>query len=210
MDKTVQGRIFEPFFTTKERGQGTGLGLATVFGIISQSRGHINVYSEVGKGTTFKLYLPRAEDSVMHARHAVDDLEPPMPGLARSGRGTETILLVEDDAPVRELTMRVLESGGYTVLPAEDGLEAIQAGEQHNGPIHLLLTDVVLPHMNGKQLADQLNAVRPEMAVLYMSGYADNAIDQQGMLAPGVAFLAKPFSIEELNNRVRTVLDKET
>jgi signal transduction histidine kinase len=206
MDDGVKARIFEPFFTTKEEGQGTGLGLATVFGIVKQSGGHIEVYSEVGQGTTFKIYLPRTQEG-QPVSEASSRVLPSVPG--RLIRGTETVLVVEDDPSVRELAVRVLESCGYQVLAAGDGLEALQIGERHDGPIHLLLSDVVLPYMSGSELASQLLHKRPETRVLYMSGYPDGAIAQQGVLAPGIFFLPKPFTIEDLTRTVREVLDGE-
>jgi PAS domain S-box-containing protein len=203
MGDEVKARIFEPFFSTKERGQGTGLGLATVFGIVKQSDGHIEVYSEVGQGTTFKIYLPRIREAEALPEAPFHAL----PSIAvRLARGTETVLLVEDDTPVRELALRALESCGYRVLAAGDGLQALQIGQQHDGPIHLLLTDVVMPQMSGRELAGQLQPRRPEMRVLYMSGYTDNAIARHGVLAPGVAFLPKPFTIEDLTQMVRETL----
>jgi len=200
MDDEVQAHIFEPFFTTKERGQGTGLGLSTVFGIVNQNDGYIWVYSEVGKGTTFKIYFPRTEEA-----------EPETPArtlpLVEDGQGTETILVVEDEAAVRELIVRVLTAHGYQVLEARDGQEALQVSGQHGGSIDLLLTDVVMPRMNGAELNEQLRAARPEIRVLYMSGYTDNAIAQHGVLEPGVNLLPKPFSMEALIHTVRHVLD---
>ena len=204
MDEGVQARIFEPFFTTKEPGQGTGLGLATVFGIVKQGKGRIEVYSEVGHGTTFKIYWPRIQEAGEGAE-APSAAAPAIPGPLVGG--TETVLLVEDEVEVRELAKRILQSCGYPVLTAGDGLEALQMGEEYDGPIHLLLTDVVLPHMRGTDLAGRLVAKRPGMRVLYMSAYTDGAIAQQGVLPPGVFFLGKPFTIEELTQTVREVLD---
>jgi CheY-like chemotaxis protein len=206
MDEDVKARLFEPFFTTKDRGQGTGLGLASVFGIVRQNGGHIEVHSELGQGTTLRAYLPRATVSAREVRRSAEAAEPRRLKHEPQRRGTETVLLVEDDAPVRDMTMRVLESHGYRVLAAGDGLEALQIGQQHDGPIHLLLTDVVLPQMNGRELAEELLPGRPEMRVLYMSGYTDDAIAQHGVLAPGISFVAKPFSIEDLTRTVREVL----
>jgi CheY-like chemotaxis protein len=209
MDDQVRARVFEPFFTTKERGQGSGLGLATVFGIVKQNGGHIEVHSEVGQGTTFKIYLPRTPASKFEALPGADHLEAELLSFQDRRRGTETVLLVEDDAPIKDLAKRVLESYGYRVLAAGDGLQALQIGERYEGPIHLLLTDVVLPQINGKELAEQLQSTRPEMAVLYMSGYTDSAFDQHGELVPGIAFVSKPFTIEELMQGVWQVLDGE-
>jgi CheY-like chemotaxis protein len=199
MDDEVKAHIFEPFFTTKERGQGTGLGLSTVFGIVNQNNGYIWVYSEVGKGTTFKIYFPRVEEA-----------EPEAPAralpLVEDGQGTETILVVEDEAAVRELIVRVLTAHGYQVLEARDGPEALQVSEHHSDPIDLLLTDVVMPHMNGAELCERLRVPRPEMQVLYISGYTDNAIAQHGVLEPGTNLLPKPFSMEGLLHTIRRVL----
>jgi signal transduction histidine kinase len=206
MDDRVKARVFEPFFTTKERGQGSGLGLATVFGIVKQNGGHIEVHSQVGQGTTFEIYLPCTLEPTPETRRAADDLEPEMPSPKSDRRGAETILLVEDDAPIKDLATRVLESYGYRVLAAGDGLQALQIGERYDGPIHLLLTDVVLPQMSGKELAEQLRSVRSGMAVLYMSGYTDGVITRHGELAPGAAFVSKPFTIEELTQKVWQVL----
>jgi PAS domain S-box-containing protein len=197
MSEEVQARLFEPFFTTKEKGKGTGLGLATVFGIVKQNQGYIGVYSEPGQGTTFKIYLPRV---------AEDAPPPPRPPQA-TARGTETLLLVEDEAQVRELTHDILQGQGYQVLAARDGVEALRVAEAHEGPIHLLLTDVVMPRMSGKGLADQLLRTRPEMRVLFTSGYTDNAIVHHGVLAEGIAFLSKPFELEAIARKVRDVLD---
>jgi PAS domain S-box-containing protein len=225
MSDEVKARIFEPFFTTKEREHGTGLGLATVFGIVKQIGGHIEVYSELGQGTTFKIYLPRTKEAEPAAK--IPSRPPAMAGragefdpngwvdeaqayrastLAPLARGSETVLLVEDEPPVRELAVRVLESCGYEVLAAGDGLDALRISEQRDGPIHLLLSDVVLPHMSGKELAEQLKAARPEVRVMYMSGYTDQAIAQHGVLTSGDAFLPKPFTIEELTWKVHELL----
>ena len=200
MTPDVQARIFEPFFTTKPHGKGTGLGLSTVFGIVKQLGGHIFVYSEPGHGSTFKVYLPRVEGAAEPASPA------PEPG-AWIG-GTETVLIVEDDAAIREVVRRVLEMASYTVIEAGTPREALEAAERHSGPVHLLLTDVVMPELTGRQLADRLLRQRPRLAVLYMSGYTDDAIVHQGRLDPDTAFLQKPFTPEWLLRRVREVLDQ--
>ncbi len=200
MDDEVKAHIFEPFFTTKERGQGTGLGLSTVFGIVNQNGGYVWVYSEVGKGTTFKVYFPRAEElGVQEPAHTLP--------LVEDGKGTETLLVVEDEVAVRELVVRVLKAHGYQILEAGDGPEALQISEQHDGPIDLLLTDVIMPRMNGGELHERLRVPRPEMRVLYISGYTDDAIAHHGVLDPGTRLLSKPFSMEALIHAVRSALD---
>jgi len=200
MSQEVKARIFEPFFTTKELGRGTGLGLATVFGIVKQSGGDIWVYSEEGIGTTFKIYLPCVEDKIMMPL-ASPEIRPELPG------GSETILLVEDDTGVRELVRQILPKLGYNVLEAKNGQEALQLIAHYAGPIHLLLTDVVMPGLNGKALAEELARTRPELKILFMSGYTDEAIAHHGVLAPGEAFLQKPFSPVILARKMRSVLD---
>jgi PAS domain S-box-containing protein len=198
MDATVRAHLFEPFFTTKEVGKGTGLGLATVYGIVKQSGGYISVYSEPGHGSSFKIYLPRL------AAPAAS----PAPALKGSaGRGTETILVVEDEPAVLALSQRALEAQGYVVLAASDATTALRLVERHGGTIHLLLTDVVMPGMSGRDLADQLAARRPGIRVLYMSGYPGDAVVQHGELQAGSTFLQKPFSPDGLARRVREVLD---
>ncbi len=201
MDAETKERIFEPFFTTKEQGKGTGLGLATVYGIVKQSGGTIWVYSELGRGTTFKIYFPRVVDILETPRLAPRSEGPP-------ARGTETILLVEDEEAVRRLAREALEGAGYLVLEARHGAEALAVSDRHPGPIHLLVTDVVMPRMSGRVLAGQLRLRRPETKVLYMSGYTDNAIVHQGVLDEGTAFLPKPFSPDGLLRKVREVLDR--
>jgi signal transduction histidine kinase/DNA-binding response OmpR family regulator len=201
LDPNTVAHIFEPFFTTKKKGKGTGLGLATVHGIVKQSEGHIWVYSEPGRGTTFKIYLPQVELPETRIERA--------PAQAKPTRGTETILLVEDDQMVRELGTRILHNYGYTVLKAGDGAEARRLCEEHNGPIDLLLTDVVMPGgVAGPQLAAQLEALIPKIKVLFMSGYTDNAIVRNKILDRGIAFLPKPFMPDDLLRHVRLVLDK--
>jgi PAS domain S-box-containing protein len=200
MSAEVQAHLFEPFFTTKGPGKGTGLGLATVYGIVKQSGGHIWVYSEEGRGSAFKIYLPRVEtDAASQLR---------LEGGRQAPSGQETILLVEDNPEVRDLARQVLARQGYTVLEAAEGEEALRRAEAHAGPIHLLLTDVVMPGMTGKALAERLGALRPDLKVLYMSGYTDETIAHHGVLEPGVAFLQKPFTSFNLALKVRQVLNQ--
>jgi PAS domain S-box-containing protein len=200
MDEATRARIFEPFFTTKEHGKGSGLGLATVYGIVQQSGGSIWVYSEPGHGTSFKVYLPTSEST----------------GVARAGEsgsdgaktGWETVLLVEDEDAVRALAREVLRRNGYVVLEARHGLDALRVAERHPDPIHLMVTDVVMPHMSGRDLADRLSEVRPKMKVLFMSGYTDHAAMHRH-LTPGAAFLQKPFTPETFARKVRSMLDEQ-
>jgi two-component system cell cycle sensor histidine kinase/response regulator CckA len=199
MDKATQERIFEPFFTTKELGKGTGLGLATVFGIIKQSGGHVWVYSELGRGTTFKLYLPSTDAPPTGSE------EPPDPTATLVG--DETILLVEDQDDVRQVALHVLRRYGYRVIEARNAGEALLSCERHVGSIDLLLTDVVMPSMSGAELGARLLQIRPDMSVIYMSGYADSAIIHHGILDPGVQYLQKPLVPDQLARRVREVLD---
>jgi two-component system cell cycle sensor histidine kinase/response regulator CckA len=201
MDQETQARIFEPFFTTKQQGEGTGLGLSTVFGIVRQSGGHIWVYSEPGDGTTFKIYLPRIEDGAS----SVDEIREPV---VESIHGAETILLVEDEEVVRTLARQVLEINGYTVLEAESAADALILFEKHEGQIHLMVTDVVMPGKSGRELAERLVPSQPGMKVLYMSGYTDDAIVHHGVLDAGTSFLQKPFTPDALARKVREVLDK--
>ena len=199
MDAQTQARIFEPFFTTKEVGKGTGLGLATVYGIVKQSEGSIWVYSEVGRGTTFKIYLPSVEGQVTEVATAIENRE--------LLRGAETVLVVEDEEVVREMATEILRASGYHVLEAKHPNEALIMAAQFDGEIHLMLTDVVMPQMSGRDLAEQLAPLRPDMKVLYMSGYTDDAIVHHGVLEEGTAFIGKPFSIDALTRKLREILD---
>jgi len=198
MDTETRLKIFEPFFTTKETGQGTGLGLSIVYGIVRQYGGDIQVYSEIDQGTTFKVYLPLVSQESIPMMAAPDGLR------AESGSGT--ILLTEDEEEVRALAREILELCGYTVLTAASGDEALAISERHDGPIHLLLTDVVMPGMSGGQVAERLRVARPGIKVVFMSGYPDDAIVQHGVLDKEQAFVQKPFSIEELSGRIRSLL----
>jgi PAS domain S-box-containing protein len=199
MDADTRARIFEPFFTTKEQGKGTGLGLSTVHGVINQSGGHILVYSEPGRGTTFKIYLPRVDGPKRAARRPLATVD--------VRRGAETLLVVEDEEDVRGLARDVLVESGYTVLVAATAEDAVRICEEHGSPISLLLSDVVMPKVSGPQLAQRLVDLRPELRVLYMSGYTDEAIVHHGVLEPGTAFIEKPFTPEGLCGKVRDVLD---
>ena len=199
IDKETQSRIFEPFFTTKEKGKGTGLGLSTVYGIVKQSGGLIWVYSELGEGTTFKIYLPRIRSGSEPQRKEQVPLEAP--------KGVETVLIVEDDDAVRSLACKILELQGYKILEAKDGEEAMKVSKEYKGPIHLMITDVVMPGISGRELQEQLHPLRPAMKVLYMSGYTDNATAYHKVLDSGVAFLQKPFTPETLARKVREVLE---
>ncbi|HKS75637.1 MAG TPA: PAS domain S-box protein [Terriglobales bacterium] len=199
MDRETQSRIFEPFFTTKEKGKGTGLGLSTVYGIVKQSGGYVFAESEEGRGTIFRIYLPRVEDAVEPASHASTT--------KTSLGGTETVLLVEDEESVRQLVRETLSARGYSVLEADDGQKALEIAGRHTGPIDLLVTDVVMPGMSGRELAKQLIAAHPQTKVLYLSGYTEDAIVHQGVLDPGTAFLQKPFTLQVLARKVRDVLN---
>jgi two-component system cell cycle sensor histidine kinase/response regulator CckA len=199
MSEEVKAHIFEPFFTTKETGKGTGLGLATVYGIIEQSGGHVRVCSEEGQGAIFKIYLPRAAQAAVPLTR--DEQAGGLP------RGKETVLLVEDEPALRELAALALEEQGYRVLKAGDGHEALRLAGERGGQIRLLLTDVIMPGMNGKVLAGQMAGTQPDMRTLFMSGYADSMVARHGLLEPGVAFIEKPFSLADLARKVREVLD---
>jgi PAS domain S-box-containing protein len=201
MDAETQTHIFEPFYTTKGL-KGTGLGLSTVYGIIKQSEGYIWVYSETGRGTAFKIYLPRVDAAALRP----EALRPMAPS-EQPGTGRETILLVEDEENLRQLTRQSLEIQGYNVIDAADGAAAIRLSQAHTSPIHLLLTDVIMPGMNGRELANQISSSRPEIKVLYMSGYTENHIGHNGTLDQGITLLQKPFTLPALNAKVREVLD---
>lgn len=200
MDADTLKHIFEPFFTTKERSKGTGLGLATIFGIVKQHRGHIRVYSEPGQGTTFKIYLPRTKEATQPVE--LVQTEPP------SVHGTETVLVVEDEKMVRNLVCETLAAFGYNVIEATSPAHALELAAGPNETIHLLLTDVIMPQMNGRQLHHKIAAIRPEIKTLYMSGYTDNAIAHHGILDEAVNFLQKPFTVTGLAQTVRTVLNR--
>ncbi|NJL27242.1 MAG: PAS domain-containing protein [Thermoanaerobaculia bacterium] len=199
MDESTRTRLFEPFFTTKEAGKGTGLGLAMVYSFVNRSGGHVEVESELGRGTTFKIYLPHTAEATQPA--------PPSQDLPALPAGSETILLVEDDESVRTLAKVVLESCGYTVVEAGRGHEALRAAERHAGVIDLLLTDVVMPGMNGRRLAELLAKSRPQTRVLFISGHVDDIVARQGLLEPELALLKKPFTPIGLAREVRRVLD---
>ncbi len=200
MPPEVRDHVFEPFFTTKEKGKGTGLGLSTVYGIVKQSGGNIWVYSEPGKGTTFKIYLPRVDEPLEEQRKETTREE--------LSKGGETILVVEDEKEVRKLVIRVLEEQGYKILEASSGEDALPICKEHQKPIHLLLTDVVMPGMNGQALAESAASFHPKMKVLYMSGYPDNTIVRHDILDPGTNYIQKPFAMEGLTTKVREVLKK--
>jgi two-component system, cell cycle sensor histidine kinase and response regulator CckA len=201
MDRDTLDKIFQPFFTTKEKGKGTGLGLSTVYGIVKQSNGNIWVYSEPGHGTTFKIYLPVAGMTV-------SEIGNPKKGETKDLFGSETVLVVEDDESLRKLAIKALEKYGYTVLTAADGREALRTCQEYKDPIHIMVTDVIMPGISGKDLANRLTDMMPDMKVLYMSGYTDNVIVHHGVLEKGIAFLQKPFTPEGLARKVREVIEK--
>ncbi len=198
MSHDVQNKIFEPFFTTKDEGRGTGLGLSTVYGIVKQHNGYIYVYSEPDKGTTFKIYLP-----VKYGKDSTDKIE------VNSYRptGSETLLVVEDESSLRKYIVEVLQPLGYNLIRAANGSEALDLCENYEGEIDLLLTDVIMPGINGRQLADKLVHNRPEMKVIFMSGYTSDAIARHGVLEDGVNFMQKPVTSSMIANKIRNVLD---
>jgi CheY-like chemotaxis protein len=198
MDEETQAHIFEPFFTTKEKGKGTGLGLATVYGIVKQSGGFIWVYSELGKGTSFKIYLPRVNEAEVHIGIPKPTAEIPA--------GTETVLLTEDEQDVREIAREFLESGGYKVIEAKNGKEAISIAAEHRGKIDLLVTDMVMPGMTGQELAVQLQQEHPRVSVVFMSGYSEHAATEMANADPSVRLLTKPFSRGAILRTVREIL----
>jgi len=200
MTPGVRDRVFEPFFTTKEIGKGTGLGLSTVYGIVKQSGGYIWVYSELGKGTAFKIYLPRVDELVEELEEKAIREDIP--------RGSETILIVEDNEDVRKLSVRVLEEQGYKVLEASTGDDALLLFKERKEPIHLILVDVVMPGLSGRQMVEQLRQTYQDFKVLYMSGYTENTIVHHGALEKGINYIAKPFTVDGLARKVREVLDK--
>jgi CheY-like chemotaxis protein len=201
IDKEVLDHLFEPFFTTKKTGEGTGLGLATVYGIVKQNEGYINVYSEPGKGTTFRIYIPR------HVGDAAAD-RGEAPGEIALGKG-ETVLLVEDEPAIMKMGKMMLEKLGYRVLAADTPAEALRMAEEHPAGIQLVVTDLVMPEMNGRQLADALHALFPDMKTLFMSGYTPNVVAHHGVLDEGVHFIQKPFSLKDLGEKVRVALGRE-
>jgi CheY-like chemotaxis protein len=201
MDKDTLSKIFEPFFTTKELGKGTGLGLPMVYGIVKQNNGFINVYSEPGQETTFKIYLPRYADESKQRRKKAVPAKP-------AARGNETILLVEDEQSILEVTSEILERQGYTVLTARVPSEAIRLAEKHRNGIHMLITDVIMPEMNGRDLAEKIHKYCPNLKPLFMSGHSADVIADHGVLDTGIHFIQKPFSMKDLAAKVRLVLDE--
>jgi CheY-like chemotaxis protein len=200
MDSETQAHLFEPFYTTKDPGKGTGLGLSMVYGIVKQSGGSIWVYSEPNQGSTFKIYLP----SLQKTREANATQEPP----EKLANGSETVLVVEDESAVRSFTRMVLQRSGYQVIEASNGEEVLSLSREHPGEIQLLVTDMVMPGMGGRQVAEALEQQRPGVRVLYLSGYIENAVSQRGALGSALPFLQKPFTMEALLRKVRQVLDQ--
>jgi len=200
MERQTMERLFEPFFTTKEPGKGTGLGLSTVFGIVKQHNGYIMVYSEPGMGTTFKIYLPQAQEEKPSAGET--SRKPDIPG------GTETIIVVEDDDTVRALICRILRKCGYSVTAFSSARECLLAIERNPTPIHLLLSDVIMPEINGRQLHDRLSAMIPGLKVIFMSGYPYDVIAEHGVLMQGIHFISKPFAARDMTEMIRSVLDE--
>jgi len=198
MDAETQAHIFEPFFTTKEKGKGTGLGLATVYGVVKQSGGYVWVYSEKNRGTTFKIYLPRVEEDVDASRG--------MDVAGETPKGRETVLLAEDEDAVRDIAREFLQLSGYTVIEASDGAGALALAEKHNGPIHLLVTDMIMPGMTGRELAQRLLEKRPELKIVFMSGYTEYTSNRQGTILENEVLLTKPFTRVTLARTVRDTL----
>ena len=201
MSEQVKAHLFEPFFTTKENGKGTGLGLAVIYGVVKQAGGAIEVYSEMGQGTAFKIYLPCVEEDA-------ERIEKESRAMMELPGGNETVLLVEDEAILRVLAVKVLKRLGYQVLEADSGGDALVIAERHPEPIHLLLTDVVMPGMNGRELAVRMAGIHPEMKVLYTSGYAENVIAHRGVIEKGLNFIGKPYAPHHLAKKLREVLGK--
>jgi CheY-like chemotaxis protein len=200
MDAETQTHLFVPFYTTKEHGRGTGLGLSTIYGIIKQSNGYVWVYSELGKGTTFKIYLPQTGEK--------SETEKTSQNLNDKLNGHETILIVEDEEMARSLAVQILQKNGYNVLEAQGGDAAIEVCKSHRGQIHLMLTDVVMPNMNGCELSKQVAPVRPDVNVLYMSGYTEHAVYKNDLLDPEENFIQKPFTISSDVSKIRSILDR--
>ncbi len=199
MDTQTLGYVFEPFFTTKARGRGTGLGLATVYGIVKQNEGFISVHSELGQGTTFKIYVPPVAEPAMQAAIGLETTEPE--------HGVETVLVVEDEPSLLQLTARHLKRLGYTVLTADAPLKALELAREHPSPIHLVLTDVVMPEMSGRELFRKLAELRPGLKSLFMSGYTADTISRDGVLDPDVHFLEKPFTVRGLAAKLREAIE---
>ncbi|MGM0656810.1 MAG: response regulator, partial [Thermodesulfobacteriota bacterium] len=203
MEKQVQDNLFEPFFTTKGVGKGTGLGLSTIYGIVKQNKGFINVYSEPGQGTTVKIYLPPHEEQESGAPQHLNE------SAKQSPTGSETVLLVEDEPAILHMGRGMLEKLGYAVLTAEKPEEALRLAEEHEGRIHLLITDVVMPGMNGRDLSAKLSDCSPGLKTIYISGYTSNVIAHHGVLDEGVHFIQKPFSIQDLAVKVREAIEQQ-